>query len=96
MDTKKKKHTRASLNLYLVAGLYLLYIDYSLISNWSDIETPGKKIMVAVAVVAFAAFALVLLRDSITGLSRFKQEQAKLLEEIKAEEAAQVTREDEE
>lgn len=72
MVTEKKKHTRSSLNLRLIAGLYLLYIDYSLISGWKDIER-GSKVMVVIAAVIFAAFAGLIIYSSLKGLKEMKE-----------------------
>lgn len=72
MVTKNKKHTRSSLNLRLIAGLYLLYIDYSLISGWRDIER-GSKVMVVIAVVVFGIFAGLVIYSSLKGLKEMKE-----------------------
>ena len=71
MNLKNKKHTRSSFNLYIVAGLYLLYIDYSIISNWNDIE-PQHKILMAMAAVAFAVFAGGCILFALKGLKELK------------------------
>lgn len=67
MKTEKKKHTRASLNLYLVAGLYLLYVDYSLLSKWGEVDS-NKKIIVVISAITFAIFAGGIITYSIKGL----------------------------
>ena len=82
MKTKKKNHTRASLNLYLVAGLYLLYIDYSLLSKWSEVE-PNKKIVVIISTIVFATFAVAIIAYSIKGLIAMQQTKGKAIEEPK-------------
>ena len=81
MKIKKRKHTRSSLNLYLVAGLYLLYIDYSLVSSWREIET-HNKILAAMAAVVFAIFASVIIIYSLKGLKDMKQNQENTAEEV--------------
>ena len=95
MDTKKKRHTRASLNLYLVAGFYLLYIDYSLVSNWGSIESDSKKIITAIAAVVFAFFAIVIILHAFKGLKNINQEEDKMYEERKLEEKTQEVKETE-
>ncbi len=85
MKTEKKNHTKASLNLYLVAGLYLLYIDYSLLSKWSEIET-DKKTMVVIAASAFGVFAIGIIAYALKGLIAIKNRNIKLMEEINKEE----------
>ena len=81
MKIKTKKHTRSSLNLYLVAGLYLLYIDYSLISKWSDIQK-HHKILTAIVVVGFAIFACSSILYALKGIKDLKQAQENIVEEI--------------
>lgn len=60
----QKTHTKASLNLYLVAGLYLLYLDYSLLKDWS-IKPPNEKVIVTIMAIAFGAFAIGIMTFSL-------------------------------
>ena len=72
MKEKKKKHTKASLNLYIVAGLYLLYLDYSILSRWDEIE--GNKLIVILVAILFAAFAIRIMIYAIKGLIKMNKE----------------------
>lgn len=85
MKIEKKNHTRASLNLYLIAGLYLLYINYSLLSRLSEIEA-NKKITVVISVIVFGIFAIGIISYSLKGLIAFQKRRAEIIEEMKKEE----------
>ncbi len=71
MKNEKKKHTKASLNLYIVAGLYLLYLDYSILSKWNEIE--GNKPIVVLVAIIFAAFAISIMIYSVKGLIKMNK-----------------------
>lgn len=71
MKNEKKKHTKASLNLYIVAGLYLLYLDYSMLSKWNEIE--GNKFIVVIVAILFAAFAIRIMIYAVKGLIKMNK-----------------------
>lgn len=83
-EKQKKTHTKASLNLYLVAGLYLLYIDYSLLSKWSEIEA-GKRIMVVIVAITFAVFAIGIMTFSLKRLFAMQKRTVEIMEEMEKE-----------
>ncbi|HHX60114.1 MAG TPA: hypothetical protein GX707_05170 [Epulopiscium sp.] len=82
MKTENKKHTRVSLNLYLVAGIYLLYTDYSMLSEWSTIE-PSKRIIVIIAAIVFAIFGIAIMVYSIKAQIAMQPKKEKKMKEIK-------------
>ncbi len=78
-----KKHTSASLNLYFVAGLYLLYIDYFLVSKWGKIDS-DKKFIVGVAILVFGLFALYIVGYAIRGhvdMKKVNEEETKQIDQ---------------
>ena len=84
-EKQKKTHTKASLNLYLVAGLYLLYTDYSLLSKWNEIE-PSKRTMVVLVAIVFGVFAIGIMTFSLKRLFAMQKRTAEIMEEMKIEE----------
>lgn len=81
MKRDKKKHTRASLNLYLVAGLYLCYTAYSLLSEWNEREA-NDKVMVAIAATVFIVSAVGITVYAVKGLIAMNKGSGDVIEEI--------------
>jgi len=82
MNLNKKRSPKSSLYFYLIAGVYLLYTDYTLISNWEQIESKNKVIMTILAVV-FAVSAGFIIIYALKGLKELKENEANLVEETK-------------
>lgn len=58
-------------SIRLIAGLYLMYLAYSLIKNW-NINT-GSKIVAALFIALFGILGIVLTIISSTELSKMKK-----------------------
>lgn len=59
MKEKNKRTDMGSLSLRLIAGVYLLYTDYSLFKEWENVEQ-GNRIFIALAIIFFAVAGVLL------------------------------------
>ena len=58
---------KTSYILRICAGIYLIYTDYSVLSDWENVK-PSSKIFILIAMVLFAIIAIFLLATSIISL----------------------------
>lgn len=67
--------------IYIMAGIYLLYIDYSLIVNSKE-DMIGNKFFTIFIIIFFAVAALGIIITSIKNLKEIKEEEDRLIEEM--------------
>lgn len=70
--------------IYIMAGIYLLYIDYSLIINSKE-DIRGNKFLTIFIIIFFAVAALGIIATSIKNLKEIKEEEDRLIEEMDKE-----------
>ena len=70
--------------IYIMAGIYLLYIDYSLIINSKE-DITGNKFLTIFIIIFFAVAALGIIATSIKNLKEIKEEEDRLIEEMDKE-----------
>lgn len=59
------------LTIRIVVGFYLLYLDYSILSDWQNVKESNRFIIMTFVIV-FAVFALVLIALSVKTLIKNK------------------------
>jgi len=97
MNFNKKRSPKSSYYFHLVAGVYLLYIDYSLISSWQEIEEKNKIFMIIVSII-FAISATFIIVRALKGLKDIKDNPEEITEETEeiVDEIEEITEEIEE
>lgn len=69
---KNSRSDKTSYILRIGAGVYLIYTDYSILSDWESVK-PNSRIYMLIAVVVFAIIAILLLMTSIISLLRLSK-----------------------
>jgi hypothetical protein len=70
----KRKNEKTSLSIRIIAGVYLLYIVYSLIIDWDQVK-PDQKYFIGGAIIIFAIIGTFLCISSTLGLYRLNRMQ---------------------
>ena len=73
-EKKTKDRTKASLTLRMVAGLYLLYIDYSLLADWNEIPEQNRT-FITIAIIVFAIAGILLTVISFINLLQLRKKE---------------------
>lgn len=71
MKEKGGRSDMTSYSLRLVAGLYLLYLDYSLIKEWNNGN--ANRIIIAAATILFAVVGILLVVHSARNMIRLNK-----------------------
>ena len=72
MNNPKKSSNNVTYTLRIVAGIYLLYLDYSLLKDWQHLD---NKIFFVLFMTAFAVIALLLIGFSLKSILKNKYHQ---------------------
>lgn len=70
--------------IYIIAGLYLLYIDYTFIKDWGQMEN-NMKIIAALAGAVFAVFSIGIIIYSLKTLKEIQKNNEELIKQIEEE-----------
>lgn len=81
MNSKKLKQLKTTSYIRIIAGLYLLYTDYLLLTDWENIKADNHQIIMTVVVVIFAIAALLLIAFSLKKLMRINKERDQYVKE---------------
>ncbi len=93
VDAPDNKSRKIRFNVYVIAGLYLFYIDYKLVTGWNNIED-SKKTLVGAIVGLFAMFAVWIIVYGLKGLKELKDNHKAILERIRKREEEEAQREE--
>ena len=73
-EKKIKDRNKASLTLRIVAGLYLLYIDYSLLTDWNEVPEQNRT-FITIAIIVFAIAGILLTVISFINLLQLRKKE---------------------
>jgi hypothetical protein len=69
-----RKNEKTTLSIRIIAGAYLLYIVYSLVTDWNQVK-PDQKYFIGGAIIIFAILGTSLCISSALGLYRLNRMQ---------------------
>jgi len=73
MNNKRKRSVKSTLLFRFLAGAYLLYLDYSIWTDWEQVKS-SEKIVVILFMIFFASVGILLIAYTARELNRLKHE----------------------